>query len=586
MIRDDLKCVLLGLNVKVYKDLAKLVRNVDRTSRFKQVELTKTAIVSTLKKINGPCLIFISDELSFSLELLSDLTWQYNPDAIVVIVSRKSKSLAIREPFNNTQFSRVKLDINDPENNSVLPFLIQAAKEKAEFRRCKNLLGVSEKRCQWLVDSSTEAVAFISRDMHLYANVAYLNLFGVASVQSLRSITVKDFILSDEHLLFDGFQQNQSTHSASKRSIILSMVKKNGSRFRANAYLIPSVFKGHKCYQFWVRELNALSNEDKSIHKKEKQEREHEKQSNEHLTSDNSTEQTSKAKTAEELNPFSALLKQEKEPRVSTLKGESRKEKLSKGSKSSNHKVIKKKKYNKTTLLKELIRNKVTRIEVKSLSDLNNSIVKGSSNSTKIYFASLKLADSKKHKVDSILSKLPENQSSQTKPVFWDQVKFSRLLQIISKKKELSVDLIINVEEASIRDESFINWLTPGLEKIAGKSRSLIFLIPSNTSGQGVRKALEFIKILRQYNCKIALDNVDFSTSSVTLLKHGKPDLIKMSSSWVSKIEGNELNEFKLSSTIRQLERNNIKVIAPSDLSKDSRKLFILSGASFCQENL
>jgi len=259
MLKDDLKCVLLGHNVEIYSELATLVRKVDVTSRFKKISTNPSEIVSILKKVNGPSLIFISDEISFSLEMLSDLVWRYSADAIVVIVTTKARTVPIKHPFNNTQFSRVRLDTKNPECLSILQFLIQSAREKSQFRRCKNLLGVAEKRCQWLVDSSREAVAFISRDMHWYANTAYLNLFGISSIPKLRSITVKDLIIEDEYLLFDGFQKNQKRREVSKRSIMLSMKKLNGSTFRAYAYLIPSVYKGYKCYQLWIREINSLT---------------------------------------------------------------------------------------------------------------------------------------------------------------------------------------------------------------------------------------------------------------------------------------------------------------------------------------
>ena len=161
MLIDDLKCVLIGRDIKIYTDLARLVREIDATSRFKQVNLKQSEITATLKKISGPSLIFISDEVSFSLELLSDLIWQYHADAIVVIVSEESRTTPLKEPFNNTQFSRIKLDKSNPDTSLILQFLIRSARGKTEFRRCKSLLGVSEKRCQWLVDSSREAVAFI-----------------------------------------------------------------------------------------------------------------------------------------------------------------------------------------------------------------------------------------------------------------------------------------------------------------------------------------------------------------------------------------------------------------------------------------
>ena len=36
----------------------------------------------------------------------------------------------------------------------------------------------AEKRCQLLLDSSVDAIAYVHEGMHIYANRAYLELFG------------------------------------------------------------------------------------------------------------------------------------------------------------------------------------------------------------------------------------------------------------------------------------------------------------------------------------------------------------------------------------------------------------------------
>lgn len=570
MLKDDLKCVLIGRDIKIYKDLARLVKSIDRSSRFKQVENTPSALNSILKKINGPSLIFISDEVPFSLELLSDLIWQYHADAIVVIVSSKASTVTIKKPFNNIQFSRIKLNKSNPESVSVLQFLIQFAREKAEFRHCKSLLGVSEKRCQWLVDSSREAVAFISRDMHWYANPAYLTLFGITSVQQLRSITVKDLITVDEHLLFDGFQKNQTKSSATKHSIMLSMKKSNGSSFRANAYLIPTVFKGHKCYQFWIREISTISSakEHAEVLKKIKQ------PSPIHSKVPNLETETQRPQTA---HPFSASVKEESEVKDSNINKSNKKRTQVKQSSQN--------RYYQNSLLKRVIKRKEARIVVQPLVYLKRTEPQNIQ-AVKHQVLSLKVAAAQKKGVDDLLINLPDSINDQMRSVFWDKVKLTRMLQILIKREKVSDNLLLRVQEASIVDDSFIDWLTPGLKILGDKSKKLTFLIPSNINESEYKKTLLFIKKLRVFKCNIALDSFILNKETLTLLKYSNPDYIRLSLPWVRQFQGHDAKEIWLSSAIRQLEGRNIKVIAPCGFSKEMRRLFILSGASFCQERL
>lgn len=574
MTKDDLKCVLIGRDVRIYSELATLVRKVDVTSRFKQVSADPSEIVSILKKINGPSLIFVSDEISFSLEMLSDLVWQYNADSIVVIVSRKARIVPIKYPFNNTQFSRIKLNKNNSQCLPILQFLIQSTREKSQFRRCKSLLGVSEKRCQWLVDSSREAIAFISRDMHWYANTSYIDLFGISSISQLRSITVKDLIIDDEHSLFDSFKQKQVKGEEAKRSLTLSMKKLNGSTFRANAYLIPSVYKSHKCHQLWVREINSLTEvDDVKLNVK----------SSSPLSSLSAVYRAEKP--IDETNPFAAVIRED-EAGASSDSKISTKENQEAHQLSNNTKIStprsKESNYDQKSLLKGIIRRKEARIVTQPLSLLKENALYQAPELTH-QMLSLKVAAAQKKGIDDLLINLPKSFNQEMRSVFWDKVKFTRLLHSLIDRKQLSVKLLIRVNEASIIDESFIDWLIPGLKRLGDKSNNLVLLIPSNMSSTHFQKILLCIKKLKSVNCKIALDSFSINKNSTVLLKHAHPDYIRLSLPWTRQLQGDEIKEIRLSGAIRKLEHNNIKVIAPCAFSKDMRKLFILSGASFCQ---
>ncbi len=579
MLKDDLKCVLIGRNVNIYSELARLVKKIDATSRFKQVDASKSAIKSILKKVQGPSLIFISDEVSFSLELLSDLIWQYHADAIVVIVTTKAQTVPVKELFNNTQFSRIKLDKNNSETNSVLNLLIKSVRKESEFRRCKSLLGVSERRCQWLVDSSREAVAFISRDMHWYANVAYLNLFGIDSVQKLRSITVKDLIMSDEHQLFDVFKHNQAKSADIKHSILLSMKRLNGSKFRAKVYLIPSVFKGQKCYQLWIQENNRKVDVDDRVKLKQSNNIQ-----NNSKDSDN-TNLVSDTFTSEDKNPFSDLFKNtalSKNEEMLSSKVKNKNGQLKQKFNVNSSQEANQYTYDANSLLKGVIRRKEARIIAKPLNDIKYKKAK-LKNTIKHQVLSLSVAAAQKKGVDDLLVNLPDYYNDQKRSIFWEKVKFSRLLQILIQRNELEINLLVRVHEASIVDDSFIDWLLPGLERLGEKSKNLTFLIPSNIDESQHKKALSFIRELRKLNCKIALDSFSTNKQTLVLLKHSSPDYVRLSLPWTKQIHGNDTKEIRLSSVIRKLEANNIQVIAPCGYSKDMRRLFALSGTSFCQ---
>jgi len=495
----------------------------------KLIDADKASITRALKKQRTPTLIFISDEVSFSLESLSDLVWQYSSDSIIVIVTEKTATTSLKKPFNNTQIAKLHLDVKHLDNaqsNSrlYLEYLLQTIQLKKKFRRCKHLLSIAEQRCQWLVDTSNEAVAFISRDLHLYANTAYLGLFNIDSIHELPSILVRELIVDNEHSLFDSFVKKQRRHDI-KHSQIISLKKRNGSTFRASIHIIPSVFKGSQCLQLWVHPLNKYELNQKDVEDK-KQESLQEKLL---IQDTNAVEILSKNVVTE------------------------------------------------ASMLHSIIKRKEATISAQRLVDIKE-------NNQKSHILSLKVPAAQRVSIDNILFKSGGVRLKEKRQIFWDKVKITRLLQTLIKKKNLTTNLFIHLSEASITEKTFTKWFTPGMSRIGINASNLTFLLPSRVDERHVQALVRFANKLKTFNAKIALDNFSGSPESLTLLKHIKPSYVKLSLPWLRQIEGNEEKEFALASFVRTLEAKNIKVIAPCGFSKDMRRLFVLSGASFCQE--
>jgi len=535
MGKKDLQCLFIGEQSKVYNDLLIALDSFGLNLQVKLVDADKKSVTRGLKKLQVASLVFISDEVSFSVETLSDLVWQYASDTIVVIITEKTISTSLKKPFNNTQFSKLHFDkvSNDKVSHATnlhLQHLIETVQIKWDFRRCKRLLGISEKRCQWLMDSSTEAIAFISRDLHLYANTSYLGLFNINSIHELPALSVSELIVDDEYNLFKSFVKKQILRHDMNRSLVLSLRKTNGRTFRANVHAIPSVFKGNKCLQLWVRPLNKFEL--------------------------NMMEDDQVEVEQNHAIPFE---------RVNT------------------DKVLKKRKATPASILKGIIKRKEAIISAQKLVDMKpneNRHSKGIFN----HMLSLKVPVAQRAGVDDLLFESGGIGLEENRQIFWDKVKLTKLLQILIKKKNVDMNLFVRLTEASLLDKSFAEWFLPGLNRIGDKASHLTFLLPSELSQNKAQPFISFVEALRKSNCQIALDDFTVSERSLRLLKHVRPEYVRLSLAWVKQIEGNSERELALGSFIRQIEAKGIKVIAPCSFSADMRKLFALSGVSFCQE--
>lgn len=536
-----LNSVLIGQNIKIYSELIALLNDLNLDFKVRQVRSDKLAIKRVLRQFKGACLVFISDEAPFSVEQLSNLIWQHASDAIVVILTKKTQTTSLKTLFNNTQFAKINFEGKSNETRLFIRFLIEIATLKSDFRRCKGLLRVSEKKCQWLVDSSREAVAYISTDLHLYANTTYLKLFKIGSIQELHSITVRDLIKEDERSLFNSFQNNQIKHSSLKHSLIVTMKKKNGANFRASIHVFTTVYKSKKCLQLWVHDLSkesSNSNEKKLESIIGFVEKPNSLESTHHVA-----------------HPFDVL----------------------KADLPSTNRIIR----DPALILKGIIKRKEATITVQRIARLK----KDESHNKKYksyYLLSLKVSNAQRKGIDDLLFTLSTSKSDDRRSVFWDKVKLTRLLQILLKKKQLNDNLFITISMASITDRSFIEWLLLGLHRVGNKASNVTFLLPTFIEENHREITVKFVQRLKSFDCQVAFDDFSVNAESISMLKQISPSFVRLSLSWVRQIEGYNSKEISLSSIIRKLETKGIKVITPCGFSADMKRLFVLSGASFC----
>ena len=594
MSKSELQCLMVGKAFKDYPGLPDMLRHLDVGHiSLREINANQASIKQALKHLQGASLVFVPETIlanrlnnnsspKITLQLIADLIWQYASDTIVIVlddragVKKTPSAVSSGSHVNNVQISYLHLvnranekSLNSAEENFVrkearlrLQFLLQMALLKKDFRQCKRLLGISEKRCQWLVDSSIVPIAFISRDLHLYANTAYLDLFALKSEQALRSTAVKELIVDDEHAVFDSFMRSHLRHqkqgSYDKQSLFLRMKNKDGVIIRSNIRLTPSVFQGKRCIQLWVHALDGQNEKQSEIAKIWNRNNDMQISAASHLKSDTSMDTDVSIKDKE---------KQMLKPPSNTSKA-----------------------VNPALILKEIIRRKEAQIFTQKLLNLNPVELSALSHSSQagssldFYLISLQVPYVQRRAVDELLTKVSQEDIDTLRSLFWDKVKITRLLQILTKKKSQNLKLLVRLSEASIRYTNQIVWLQKGLKKLGIKSSMVIFMLPSRLDESGQKSCVRFIEKLKPYGCQFALDDFYVNTESLTLLKHARPQVLRFSLPWVQQIEGNDQREVALSRLIRQLESRGIKTIMPCNFSQAMKRLFILSGASFCQE--
>lgn len=128
-----------------------------------------------------------------------------------------------------------------------------------EERRGRRIAEISlreaEKRCQLLLDSSVDAIAYIHDGMHIYVNRSYMQLFGYDDPDDLAAEPVINLIAGADQGRFKDFLKQHKGESDTAE-LKLTGASADGSQFKASMSFSPATYDGEPCVQLLIRTEN------------------------------------------------------------------------------------------------------------------------------------------------------------------------------------------------------------------------------------------------------------------------------------------------------------------------------------------
>lgn len=124
--------------------------------------------------------------------------------------------------------------------------------ERRARRSAEVALREAEKRCQLLLDSSVDAIAYVHDGMHIYANRAYLELFGYDDVDDLEGMPMIDLIGGADQSRFKTFLKNYQTLEGSAE-LACGGVRADGEALKMRMSFSPAAYDGEPCIQVVIR---------------------------------------------------------------------------------------------------------------------------------------------------------------------------------------------------------------------------------------------------------------------------------------------------------------------------------------------
>lgn len=166
-------------------------------------------------------------------------------------------------------------DLTPPDEFELLLLILRRELQSLNARRFQKKaeasLRESEKRCSLLLESSRDPIAYLADGMHVYANQAYMQLFGYDDFDELSMIGILDLAADGQQAELKNFlrdyQKGQGTDSLNLR-----LTREDGSDFEASLKLSHADYDGEACLQLVLhqaqtspeveKQLQAISSQD------------------------------------------------------------------------------------------------------------------------------------------------------------------------------------------------------------------------------------------------------------------------------------------------------------------------------------
>lgn len=136
---------------------------------------------------------------------------------------------------------------------TVLQREFDSLQTRRQVRRLETALRESERRCDSLLDSSTDATAYVHEGMHVRANNAYLESFGYDSFDDLLGLPVLDMIDSGDADAFKALLRGHARHEKVDSQLALHARRADSSLFEATVEFAQATFEGEPCLQIVFR---------------------------------------------------------------------------------------------------------------------------------------------------------------------------------------------------------------------------------------------------------------------------------------------------------------------------------------------
>lgn len=140
---------------------------------------------------------------------------------------------------------------------SVVKRQFEQLRTRRDVRRLETALRESERRCDALLDSSRDPIAYVHEGMHIRANRAYLEMFGFEEFDDIESQPLLDLIAPNDADKFKQLLKRLAKGEPPPDHLELHLRQQNGELFPGRMEFSSATYAGEHCLQLVIRKPQA-----------------------------------------------------------------------------------------------------------------------------------------------------------------------------------------------------------------------------------------------------------------------------------------------------------------------------------------
>ncbi|MCW8983287.1 MAG: PAS domain S-box protein, partial [Gammaproteobacteria bacterium] len=205
-------------------------------------------------------LVVAKPELPFlTAQHAIEIVSKYQPELPFVIIADTEPAEQINALLATGVCDLITMDQTEHGLYTILR-AVQSTITRRELKLCREQRDSLSHRAQILVDHSKDAIAYIHEGMHVYANEAYLELFGYADMSGVEGMPIMNMVSSDDRGTLKGYLRDYSKGKEQESSLELEGLNADETSFPMDMKFSQVSYDGESCIQVIIE--NRANNEE------------------------------------------------------------------------------------------------------------------------------------------------------------------------------------------------------------------------------------------------------------------------------------------------------------------------------------